>query len=86
MKVSKKTNSNNQLKVKTTAKNKVKKKCGTWDSNFMKAAIEAVANNEINVTEALKMFSIQKQTLDDCIKNKYGKEGAGRTTELTPDK
>ena len=35
----------------------------------MKAAIKAVANNEANVTEALKMFSIRRQTLDDRIKN-----------------
>ena len=85
MKVPSKINSNNQLKVKITPKNKMKKKRCTWDSNFMKAAIETMANNEMNVTEASKMFSIPRQTLDDRITNKFGKEGAGRNTELTPE-
>lgn len=69
MKVPKKITSKNQLKAKITPKNKVKNQCSTWDSDFMKAAIKAVANNEANVTEALKMFSIRRQTLDDRIKN-----------------
>ena len=69
MKVPKKITSKNQLKAKITPKNKVKNQCGTWDSDFMKAAIKAVAYNEANVTEALKMFSIRRQTLDDRIKN-----------------
>ena len=81
----KKTNSNNQLRVKMTPKKKVKKKPCTWDSNFMKAAKEAVTNNEMNVTEALEVFNIPRQTLGDRIKNKFGKEGACCNTELTPD-
>ena len=87
MKVPKKITSKNQLKAKITPKNKVKNQCGTWDSDFMKAAIKAVANNEANVTEALKMFSIRRQTLDDHIKNKFGKKkSAGQNTKLAPDK
>ena len=51
----------------------------------MKAAKEAVTNNEMNVTEALEVFNIPRQTLGDRIKNKFGKEGAVCNTELTPD-
>ena len=53
----KKTNSNNQLRVKMTPKKKVKKKHCTWGSDFMKAAIEAVANNEMNVTALMKKLT-----------------------------
>ena len=49
----------------------------------MKAAIKAVANNEANVTEAFKMFSIRRQTLDDRIKNKFGKKKECRSKYRT---
>ena len=83
MKGPKKTISKNQLKAKITPKNKVKKNCGTWDSDFMKAIIKAVTNNEANVTEALKMFSIPRQTLDDRIKNKFEKKEECRSKYRT---
>ena len=35
--------------------------------------------------EASKIFNIPRQTLNDRIQNKFGKEGAGCKTELTPD-
>ena len=83
MKVPKKITSKNQLKAKITPTSKVKNQCGTWDSDFMKAATKAVANNEANVTEALKMFSIRRQTLDDRIKNKFGKKKECRSKYRT---
>lgn len=36
----------------------------------------------MNVTEAWKVLSIPKQTLNDWIRNKDAKVGAGRNTEL----
>ena len=37
----------------------------------------------MNVTEAWKVLSIPKQTLNDWIRNKDAKVGAGRNTELS---
>ena len=39
----------------------------------------------MNVTEAAKVFEVPRQTLNDRIKGKFLKEGAGRNSELTPD-
>ena len=51
----------------------------------MAAAIESVLKDEMNVTEASKVFNVPQQTLDDQLKGKFRKVGAGRNTELTPD-
>ena len=81
----------NPLKVKITPNNqkqskyKPKKKRCIWDANAMVAAIESVAKDKMNVTEASKVFNVPRQTLDDWLKGKFRKVGAGRNTELTPD-
>ena len=49
----------------------------------MAAAIESVLKDEMNVTEASKVFNVPQQTLDDQLKGKFRKVGAGRNTELT---
>ena len=44
-----------------------------------------VESGTMNVTEASKVFDIQRQTPSDRIKGKYTKAGGGRKTELTKD-
>ena len=44
-----------------------------------------VQSGTMNVTEASKVFDIQRQTPSDRIKGKYTKAGGGRKTELTKD-
>ena len=51
----------------------------------MAAAIESVTKDEMNVTEASKVFNVPQQTLDNWLKGKFGKVGAGRNTELIPE-
>ena len=51
----------------------------------MKLAIEAVNSNDMNPTEAAKVYQVPRQTLVDRINGKFGKEGAGRISELTHD-
>ena len=51
----------------------------------MAAAIESVTKDEMNVTEASKVFNVPQQTLDNRLKGKFGKVGAGRNTELIPE-
>ena len=81
-------NGNNKMKIKITS-NKIKikkpiKRC-RWDPEIMKLAIEAVNSNDINPTEAAKVYQVPRQTLVDRINGKFGKEGAGRNSELTHD-
>ena len=76
-------NGNNKMKIKITS-NKIKSKkpikhC-RWDPEIMKLAIEAVNSNDMNPTEAAKVYQVPRQTLVDCISGKLGKEGAGRIT------
>ena len=51
----------------------------------MAAAIESVTKDEMNVTEASKVFNVPQQTLNNRLKRKFGKVGAGRNTEQTPE-
>ena len=51
----------------------------------MAAAIESVTKDEMNVTEASKVFNVPQQTLGNRLKRKFGKVGAGRNTEQTPE-
>ena len=81
----------NPLKVRITPNNQKQSKCKPKkkrcisDANAMAAAIESVTKDEMNVTEASKVFNVPRQTLDDWLKGKFGKVGAGCNTELTPD-
>ena len=81
----------NPLKVRITPNNqkqsecKPKKKRCISDANAMAAAIESVTKDEMNVTEASKVFNVPRQRLDDWLKGKFRKVGAGRDTELTAD-
>ena len=50
----------------------------------MKMAIEAVNNNDMNPTEAAKVYEIPRQTLVDHITGQFEKQGGGRNSELTP--
>ena len=81
----------NPLKVKITPNNqkqskyKPKKRRCIWDANAMAAATESVTKDEINETEASKVFNVPWQTLDDQLKGKFRKAGAGCNTELTPE-
>ena len=77
--------SNDHIKIKITSKNKIKKRRCKLETETMKLTIEAVTSNDMNVTEAAKVFEIPRQTLDDRIKGKFPKEGTGRNSELTPD-
>ena len=81
-------NGNNKMKIKITS-NKTKskkpiKRC-RWDPEIMKLAIEAVNSNDMNATEAAKVYQVPRQTLVDRINGKFGREGAGRNSELTHD-
>ena len=51
----------------------------------MAAAIESVTKDQMNVTEASKVFNVPQQTLDNWLKGKFGKVGAGCNTELIPE-
>ena len=81
-------NGNNKMKIKITSnKSKSKKpiKRCRWDPEILKLAIEAVNSNDINPTEAAKVYQVPRQTLVDRINGKFGKEGPGRNSELTHD-
>ena len=43
---------------------------------------KAVESGTLNITEALKVFDIPRQTQSDRIKGKYTKVGGVRKTEL----
>ena len=77
--------SSDHIKINIPSKNKIKKRRCKWEPETMKLAIEAVISNNMNVTEAAKVSEIPRQTLNDRIKAKFSKEGAGRNSELTPD-
>lgn len=72
--------SNNHINIKITLKNKIKKEPCKWEPETMKLVIEAVTSNDMNVTEAAKVFEIPRQTLDNQIKGKFLKEGTGRNS------
>ena len=77
--------SSDHIKINITSKNKIKKRRWKWEPETMKLAIEALTSKNMNVTEAAKVSEIPRQTLNDRIKAKFSKEGAGRNSELTPD-
>ena len=85
-----KRNANNKNKIpsKVLQKCKQKKKTMThikYDPQRIVNTMGPVESGTMNVTEASKVFDIQRQTPSDRIKGKYTKAGGGRKTELTKD-